>query len=112
MSHMDNLYAPSNQKRQNKTAHASHQVEMGSTIQAKSHRNDGSTDALQPKGATFMTIDISNFYLMPPLSRPKYIQIKITDLPDEIIEEYNLANKATKDGSIYIEVNKGMYVVP
>ena len=59
-----------------------------------------------------MTMDISNFYLMTSLSRPEYIRIKLSDIPDEIIREYNLEEKATKDGSIYIEANKGMYGLP
>ena len=67
---------------------------------------------ISTKGAKFMTMDISNFYLMTPLSRPEYIRIKLTDLPDEIINEYKLKEKATKDGSIYIEANKGMYGLP
>ena len=67
---------------------------------------------ISTKGAKFMTMDISNFYLMTPLSRPEYIRIKLTDIPDEIIREYNLDEKATKDGSIYIEANKGMYGLP
>ena len=49
---------------------------------------------------------------MTPLSRPEYIRIKITDLPDGIIAEYKLTEKATKDGSIYIKANKGMYGLP
>ena len=63
------------------------------------------------KSAQFMAMDISNFYLMTPLSRPKYIHIKLSDNPDEIIKD-NLLEKATKDGSIYIEANKGMYCLP
>ena len=59
-----------------------------------------------------MTMDISNFYLMTPLSRPKYIRIKLTDLPNEIIDEYNLIEKTNKDRSIYIEASKGMYGLP
>ena len=56
-----------------------------------------------------MTMDISNFYLMTPLKRPEYIRVKLDNIPTEIIHEYNLRDKATPDGSIYIEVNKGMY---
>ena len=37
-------------------------------------------------GAKFMTMDISNFYLNLPLPRPEYIRIKISDIPEEIIE--------------------------
>ena len=64
---------------------------------------------ISTKGANFMTIDTSNFYPMTPRSRPKYIRIKLSKIPDEITQECNLRDKATKDGSIYIEANKGMY---
>ena len=64
------------------------------------------------KGARFMTMDISNFYLMTPLKRPEYIRMKMSDIPEEIIEEYGLRNKVTSDGSIYIQANRGMYGLP
>lgn len=63
------------------------------------------------KGAKFMTMDISNFYLNTPLTRPEYVRIQLIDIPDEIIDEYNLRTKAT-DGAIYVEINKGMYGLP
>jgi hypothetical protein len=52
------------------------------------------------KGARFMTMDISNFYLMTLLHRAKFIQIKLSDIPNEVIREYKLRVKATKNGSI------------
>ena len=64
------------------------------------------------KGAKFMTLDISNFYLMTPLKRPEYMRMKLADIPQEIIDEYNLKDKATPDGSIYIVATKGMYGLP
>ena len=67
---------------------------------------------ISTKGARFMTMDISNFYLMTPLSRPEYIRVKLSDIPDEIINEYKLKDKATKDGSVYIVANRGMYGLP
>ena len=42
---------------------------------------------ISTKGARFMTVDISNFYLVNPLKRPEYISIHIRDIPDEIIVE-------------------------
>ena len=59
-----------------------------------------------------MTIEISNLYLMTPLKRPEYIRLKLTVIPEEIIDEYGLNKKSTADGSIYIEANKGMYGLP
>ncbi|EJK53065.1 hypothetical protein THAOC_27566, partial [Thalassiosira oceanica] len=64
------------------------------------------------KGAKFMTMDIKNFYLMTPLNRPEYLKLKLSQIPDEIIEEYQLRVKATPDGSVYVEINKGMYGLP
>ena len=64
------------------------------------------------KNAKFMTMDIANFYLMTPLTRPEYIRINLKDVPDEIILEYNLREKATADGSAYIVENRGMYGLP
>jgi hypothetical protein len=64
------------------------------------------------KGTRFMTIDISNFYLMTPLHRAKFIQIKLSDIPDEVVNEYKLREIATKNGSIYIRAKRGMYSLP
>ena len=63
-------------------------------------------------GARFATADISNFYLMTPLHRPEYAKIRLSDIPDKVIEEYNLHEKATPDGWVYVKVTKGMYGLP
>ena len=63
-------------------------------------------------GAKFATADLSNFYLMTPLKRPEYGRVKLTDIPDEIIEEYKLREKATADGWVYFKVLRGMYGLP
>jgi hypothetical protein len=64
------------------------------------------------KGAHFMTMGISNFYLMTPLHRPKFIHVKLSDIPNEVIEEYKLREKATKNGSVYIKAKQGLYGLP
>ena len=38
-------------------------------------------------GAKFMTIDVSNFYLNTPLDRPEYIKMKMSNFPEEIVEQ-------------------------
>eukprot|EP00956_Cyclotella_meneghiniana_P017716 scaffold29109_cov56-Cyclotella_meneghiniana.AAC.5 len=63
-------------------------------------------------GAKFMTMDISNFYLMTPLLRPEYLRIKMADLPDEIIQEYRLRKLVNAKGFVFVEVTKGMYGLP
>eukprot|EP00804_Cyclotella_cryptica_P015223 CCRYP_000751-RA/>CCRYP_000751-RA protein AED:0.35 eAED:0.36 QI:0/0/0/1/1/1/3/0/419 len=63
-------------------------------------------------GAKFMTMDISNFYLMTPLPRPEYLRLKLSDIPTEIITEYRLDLLAEPDGTIYVLIQLGMYGLP
>ena len=44
-------------------------------------------------GTNFMTMDISNFYLMTPLKFPEYICIKLSNIPEKIIVKYDLQKK-------------------
>jgi hypothetical protein len=62
--------------------------------------------------AKFMTLDIKDFYLNTPLKRCEYLRLKLDDVPADIIEEYQLNAKVTKDGCVYVEVRKGMYGLP
>ena len=64
------------------------------------------------KGAKFMTMNISNFYLMTPLKRPEYIRVSLKDIPEEIIKEYKLREIAMENGTVHSEANKGMYGLP
>jgi len=54
------------------------------------------------KNAKFMTIDISNFYLNSPLLRPEFVKNKISNIPEEIINEYKLRDKVTPHGYVYV----------
>ena len=67
---------------------------------------------ISTKNAGFMKMDISNFYLMNPLHQPEYIRMKLSDIPEEVIDEYKLKDNATKEGSIYIKAQCGMYGLP
>ena len=64
------------------------------------------------KGARYCTIDLKDFYLMTPMTRPEYMRMKIKDLPEEFVTMYNLTDKATSDGFVYIKIQKGMYGLP
>ena len=66
---------------------------------------------LSRKGAKFCTFDISNFYLCTPLDRPEYIKIKLSDIPQEFIDEYNLLHHVHNDW-VYFEIRKGIYGLP
>jgi hypothetical protein len=67
---------------------------------------------ISTKGAKFMYLDIKNFYLNTPMERYEYMRMKITDIPEEVIEHYNLREKASKDGFVFVEIRRGMYGLP
>ena len=49
-----------------------------------------------------MTLDIKNFYLNTPLTRYKYIRIKLNIFTSYAIKEYGSNEKLTKDGWVYV----------
>ena len=59
---------------------------------------------ISTKGAKFMILDISNFYLMTPLKRKEYVRMKILDFPEKVIENYNLHEKSTPDDFVYVDI--------
>ena len=60
-------------------------------------------------GAKFMLIDIYNFYLAILMEWYEYTKLKLSSLPEKIIQEYKLRDIATNDGLVYVKVQKGMY---
>ena len=64
------------------------------------------------QGAKFARADSANFYLMTPLKWPEYTKIKLSDIPEEVIKEFNLHQYATPDGWVYIKFSRGMYGLP
>ena len=67
---------------------------------------------ISTKGAQFMTIDISDFYLMTPPKQPEFIRISINDIPEEVIIKYKLREIEDSKGMVYIQANRGMYGLP
>eukprot|EP00804_Cyclotella_cryptica_P006953 CCRYP_007095-RA/>CCRYP_007095-RA protein AED:0.38 eAED:0.31 QI:0/0/0/1/0/0/3/0/325 len=53
---------------------------------------------ISTKGARFMTIDIRYFHLNTPMVRSKYMRLKVSDIPDNIIALYKLNKLTTTDG--------------
>eukprot|EP00957_Ditylum_brightwellii_P203079 15333128-Ditylum_brightwellii.AAC.1 len=54
----------------------------------------------------FMMSDINNFYLNTPLEWYEYMRMKYDILPQEIIDKYELDKLVTRDGHIYIKIQK------
>ena len=61
--------------------------------------------------ARFVAFDVSNFYLTTPMDRPEFVRIRLKDIPQEFIDEYNLISYAN-NGWIYFEIIKGCYGLP
>ena len=40
--------------------------------------------------AKFMTIDVKYLYLNTPMSQSKYMRLKLSDLPESVVQHYNL----------------------
>ena len=53
--------------------------------------------AISTLEAKFMSIDISPFYLAAPMTRYEYMKLNLSNLPEEIIQEYKLCNIATSN---------------
>ena len=66
---------------------------------------------LSRKNAKFMSIDISNFYLMTPLDEHEYLRMHVKTIPQEIIEEHNL-EQLQNNGWVYVETRKGACGLP
>jgi hypothetical protein len=62
--------------------------------------------------AKYLTLDLKDFYLNTPMARPEYIRIKLSDIPDDVIERYKLREIVDADGYVYCRVEKGMYGLP
>ena len=41
-------------------------------------------------GYRFYFYDTKNFYLQNPMERPEYVRIKLTDIPQDFINEYDI----------------------
>ena len=46
------------------------------------------------------------------VERYKYLKLRLTDLPEDVIKHYDLQKKATPKGFMYVEIRKGMYGLP
>ena len=49
---------------------------------------------------------------MRPMEQYEYMQLKFTNLPEDVIKQYNLRESFTKNGYVYLEIRQGMYVLP
>jgi hypothetical protein len=53
---------------------------------------------ISTEGAKIMTMDIKDFYLNTPMAGYEYMQLKLSDIPANVIEHYKFNDIATPDG--------------
>jgi hypothetical protein len=51
-------------------------------------------------------VGINDFYLCTLMKCPGYMRLKKTDIPEEIMREYQLQELVTVDGYVYCEITK------
>ena len=56
---------------------------------------------ISTKGVKCVMLDLTDFFLNTPMKRYEYMRLKISDIPKEIIQEYNLQELVTEDGYVY-----------
>ena len=55
-----------------------------------------------------MCNDLKGFYLGTPMNWYEFIWIKMSDIPQNIIDQYGLKEKSV-NGKVLVEIRKGMY---
>ena len=68
-------------------------------------------NALTRPGAKICCFDVKHFYLGTLMECPEYVKIKLTDIPQEFIDEYSLLTYEY-NGWVYVEVIMGCYSLP
>ena len=56
-----------------------------------------------------MSLDLKDFFLATPMEGNEYIQVNYKHFPEDIKKKYNLQEKVTGSGHIYIKIKRGMY---
>jgi hypothetical protein len=68
-------------------------------------------NAVVSENARWMTIDIKDFYLGTPLTRPEYMRIPLSKIPPATLTSHAL-DQYVHNNAILFEINKGMYGLP
>jgi len=60
-------------------------------------------------GAMYAAADVGNFYTNSRLEKPEYMRIHIRDIPQEVIDEYDVMKYVDEDRYVYCEITGAMY---
>ena len=62
-------------------------------------------------GAKWMSLDLTDFYIMHDLERKEYVRIRLSEIPPEIMDEYDL-HQYVHHGCVIFQVNKALFGLP
>ena len=66
---------------------------------------------ISTKNARYITANLKLFYLTAPMDRYEYMHMPLKIIPEHIIKQYNLCEKA-KNGYVYMEIRRATYRLP
>ena len=67
---------------------------------------------ISTNSAKFMSMDINSFYLNTPFKHYEYLWLKLEDVPKDVAKHYELEDKPTEEGWVYVKKRKSMYGLP
>jgi hypothetical protein len=77
-------------------------------VTVKIHLNS----VVSTKSARYCTIDLKDFYLNTLMVHPKFMHMKLTELPKNFAQINKLHDLVNTNGFISIKIQKGMYGLP
>jgi hypothetical protein len=69
-------------------------------ITVKLHLNS----IISTKGAWYCTIDLKHLHLMKSMDLPKFMQMKLKDIPPEFAKPYNLDTLTNSKGTASVKI--------
>ena len=69
------------------------------------------SSTISTPGAKWLGLDVKNYFIGTPMDNYEYMFLPINQIPQEIIDHYNLHNIVHK-GKVYVEICRGMYGLP
>ena len=64
---------------------------------------------ISTKDAKYAAAEIGNFYTNSKLESSEYMRIPLNQIPQEIIDEYDVMKYVEADGYVYVEITGAMY---
>ena len=68
-----------------------------------------STESFPKNAPSLSLLTSKKSYLQTPLDQPEYVRIKLSNTPQDFIDEYKIMDYVRLNGWIYFEIRNGVY---